>query len=208
MVINCSSTSVIGVTTTSQAPRDVWLDARAGHTFALQSRTSKWQSSQYVKGLAKHGVDTASEPGAPIFEQPVPCEASGTNRVDIRDPWYDLKVCPTEPAPEVAAGFVANQPGPMDNLARADRHTGQRPSGFPAKPVSAASSHPKPSAPFLTVPGGQHSRHRFGTPVMMGYGTTAGALATPRHTRRSRIPGPTQRVFWLPTHNDREFGDN
>jgi AraC family transcriptional activator FtrA len=72
------------------------------------------------KGLAKRRVAMAVQPGAPIFELSVPCEVFGTNRSDIHDPWYEFEVCPTESATEVAAGFVANQNGSMDNLARAD----------------------------------------------------------------------------------------
>ena len=72
------------------------------------------------KTLAKHRVAMAVQPGAPIFELSVPCEVFGTDRPEIHDPWYDFEVCPTEPATEVAAGFVANQNGSMDDLARAD----------------------------------------------------------------------------------------
>ncbi len=72
------------------------------------------------KTLAKHRVAMAVQPGAPIFELSVPCEIFGTNRTDIHDPWYEFEVCPTEPATEVASGFVANQKGSMDDLARAD----------------------------------------------------------------------------------------
>ena len=33
-----------------------------------------------------------------------------TNRIDIRHPWHHFNICPTGPAPEVAAGSVADQP--------------------------------------------------------------------------------------------------
>jgi AraC family transcriptional regulator, transcriptional activator FtrA len=72
------------------------------------------------KELAKHRVAMAVQPGAPIFELSVPCEIFGTDRPEIHDPWYHFQVCPTQPATEVAAGFVANQDGSMDDLARAD----------------------------------------------------------------------------------------
>jgi AraC family transcriptional activator FtrA len=72
------------------------------------------------KTLARHRVAMAVQPGAPIFELSVPCEVFGTNRTDIHDPWYDFEVCPTQPGTEVAAGFVANQNGSMDDLAGAD----------------------------------------------------------------------------------------
>ena len=72
------------------------------------------------KTLAKHHVAMAVQPGAPIFELSVPCEVFGTDRPEIHDPWYDFEVCPTEPATQVAGGFVAPQNGSMDDLARAD----------------------------------------------------------------------------------------
>jgi AraC family transcriptional regulator, transcriptional activator FtrA len=69
---------------------------------------------------AKHRVALAVQPGAPIFELSVPCEVFGVDRADIHDPWYHFEVCPTQPATEVAAGFVAAQTGSMDDLAGAD----------------------------------------------------------------------------------------
>jgi AraC family transcriptional regulator, transcriptional activator FtrA len=72
------------------------------------------------KGPAKHRVAMAVQPGAPIFELSVPCEVFGIDRPEIHDPWYNFEVCPTGPATEVAAGFVAPQTGSMDDLARAD----------------------------------------------------------------------------------------
>jgi AraC family transcriptional regulator, transcriptional activator FtrA len=72
------------------------------------------------KRLATHRVAMAVQPGAPIFELSVPCEVFGVDRPDIHDPWYQFAVCPTQPAARVAAGFVANQTGSMDDLADAD----------------------------------------------------------------------------------------
>jgi AraC family transcriptional activator FtrA len=72
------------------------------------------------KTLAEHQVAMAVQPGAHIFELSVPSEIFGIARPEIHDPWYSFKVCPTEPATEVAAGFVANQNASMDDLARAD----------------------------------------------------------------------------------------
>lgn len=72
------------------------------------------------KGLAKHQVAMVVQPGAPIFELSVPCEVFGVDRRAIHDPWYGFQVCPTEPATEVASGFVANQSGTMADLVRAD----------------------------------------------------------------------------------------
>jgi AraC family transcriptional activator FtrA len=69
---------------------------------------------------ARHRVALAVAPGAPIFEVSVPCEVFGVDRPDIADPWYELLVCPTEPATELAGGFVAVQPGSMADLAAAD----------------------------------------------------------------------------------------
>jgi AraC family transcriptional activator FtrA len=69
---------------------------------------------------AKHRVALAVQPGAPIFELSVPCEVFGVDRPDIHNPWYDFEVCPTQPATEVAAGFIAAQTGSMDDLAGAD----------------------------------------------------------------------------------------
>jgi AraC family transcriptional activator FtrA len=72
------------------------------------------------KGLARHQVAMVVQPGAPIFELSVPCEVFGVDRRAVHDPWYGFQVCPTEPATEVASGFVANQSGTMADLVRAD----------------------------------------------------------------------------------------
>jgi AraC family transcriptional regulator, transcriptional activator FtrA len=72
------------------------------------------------KELATHRVAMAVQPGAPIFELSVPCEVFGVSRPEIHDPWYGFQVCPTTPAAKLASGFVADQPGTMHDLARAD----------------------------------------------------------------------------------------
>lgn len=94
------------------------LPIRSQCDFTLRATSGKLAIMR--KTLAKHRVAMAVQPGAPIFELSVPCEIFGTDRPEIHDPWYDFEVCPTEPAAEVAAGFVANQNGSMDNLAQAD----------------------------------------------------------------------------------------
>jgi AraC family transcriptional activator FtrA len=65
-------------------------------------------------------VALAALPGTPIFELSVPCEVFGIERPDIHQPWYALRVCPTGPSTVLAGGFVADQPGSMDDLAAAD----------------------------------------------------------------------------------------
>ena len=100
-----------------------WLPIRSNGPYSEWGFTPEATSAKLAtmrKALAKHRVAMAVQPGAPIFELSVPCEVFGTDRPEIHDPWYDFEVCPTEPATEVAAGFVANQNGSMDDLARAD----------------------------------------------------------------------------------------
>ncbi len=59
-------------------------------------------------------------PGTPLFELAIACEVFGIDRSDLVPGWYDFAVCPTEPGAEIAAGFVAAQPGTLDDLCRAD----------------------------------------------------------------------------------------
>jgi AraC family transcriptional activator FtrA len=88
--------------------------------FSQHFRETSGKLDKMRKNLAKHRVAMAVQPGAPIFELSVPCEVFGFSRPEIHDPWYDFVVCPTQPAAVVAAGFVANQRGSMNDLASAD----------------------------------------------------------------------------------------
>ncbi|MEV2226719.1 helix-turn-helix domain-containing protein [Nocardia vinacea] len=67
-----------------------------------------------------HRVALAVMPGAPIFELAVPCEVFGISRPEIVDPWYEFRVCATEPGVVVAAGFAATTPHGLDDLVTSD----------------------------------------------------------------------------------------
>ncbi|QQC87278.1 helix-turn-helix domain-containing protein [Streptomyces alfalfae] len=70
--------------------------------------------------FAAHRVAVAVTEGAPIFELAVPCEIFGIDRPDLADPWYELRICGTEPSTRVAGGFTAHATGDMTDLVRAD----------------------------------------------------------------------------------------
>lgn len=68
-----------------------------------------------------HVVGVAVTDGAPIFELAVPCEVFGISRPELADPWYELRLCTVGPEPAaVAAGFSADSPYRIDDLADAD----------------------------------------------------------------------------------------
>lgn len=67
-----------------------------------------------------HRVAVAVMPGAPIFELAVPCEVFGIPRPELADPWYELRLCATEPGAVIAGGFAATTPFGLDELASAD----------------------------------------------------------------------------------------
>lgn len=67
-----------------------------------------------------HRVAIAVMPGAPIFEIAVPCEVFGIARPELVDPWYESRVCATEPGATIAGGFAATAPYGLDDLIAAD----------------------------------------------------------------------------------------
>ncbi|GLY85197.1 GlxA family transcriptional regulator [Actinoallomurus iriomotensis] len=67
-----------------------------------------------------HRVAVAVMPGAPIFELAVPCEVFGISRPELADPWYEFRLCATEPGATIAGGFTSTSPCGLDDLAAAD----------------------------------------------------------------------------------------
>jgi AraC family transcriptional activator FtrA len=65
-------------------------------------------------------VRVAVIPGTPVFELAIACEVFGVDRSDLVPGWYDFELCPTTPGAAIAAGFVAAQPGTLQELAEAD----------------------------------------------------------------------------------------
>ncbi|WP_394841142.1 DJ-1/PfpI family protein [Pendulispora brunnea] len=56
----------------------------------------------------------------PIFEVAIPCEVFGRQRLDLMDPWYDLRVCARDPGrTRTAAGFVVGTAYGLDQLSKA-----------------------------------------------------------------------------------------
>ncbi|OAH12290.1 GlxA family transcriptional regulator [Streptomyces jeddahensis] len=69
----------------------------------------------------RHVVAVAVTDAAPTFELAVPCEVFGTDRSDIADPWYDLRLCAAEPGPlRTTAGLSLDTPYGLDDLIGAD----------------------------------------------------------------------------------------
>lgn len=67
-----------------------------------------------------HRVAVAVMPGAPLFEVAVPCEVFGISRPELANPWYEFRLCATEPGAEVTGGFIATTAHGLDDLAAAD----------------------------------------------------------------------------------------
>lgn len=67
-----------------------------------------------------HAVAVAAMPGAPLFELAVPWEVFGIPKPELVDPWYELRVCATEPGAVVAGGFASTAPFTLEDFAVAD----------------------------------------------------------------------------------------
>ncbi|MFE5212134.1 GlxA family transcriptional regulator [Streptomyces sp. NPDC056600] len=68
-----------------------------------------------------HVVAVAVTDGATNFELAVPCEVFGTDRSDVVDPWYELRLCAVEPGPlRTSAGLTLSTEHGLDDLAESD----------------------------------------------------------------------------------------
>jgi AraC family transcriptional regulator, transcriptional activator FtrA len=67
-----------------------------------------------------HRVAVAVLPDAPIFELAVPCEVFGVARPELVDPWYEFRLCATEPGAVTAGGFATTTPFGLADLVTAD----------------------------------------------------------------------------------------
>ncbi|NGM15095.1 helix-turn-helix domain-containing protein [Verrucosispora sp. CWR15] len=71
--------------------------------------------------MRPHVVAVAVTDNLPIFELAVPQEVFGTDRRDIVDPWYELRLCAAEPGPLRTTGGSWLDPAyGLDDLAEAD----------------------------------------------------------------------------------------
>lgn len=71
--------------------------------------------------MARHVVAVAVTDGLSIFELAVPCEVFGTDRADIVDPWYELRLCAAESGPLRTTDSIAVSTGyGLDDLIAAD----------------------------------------------------------------------------------------
>ncbi|MFI0480303.1 GlxA family transcriptional regulator [Actinomadura sp. 9N215] len=57
--------------------------------------------------MSGHVVGLAVTPGTPVFELAIPCEVFGTDRSDIVDPWYELRLCAAAPGPLPSSAGVS-----------------------------------------------------------------------------------------------------
>lgn len=67
-----------------------------------------------------HRVRLVVTPQAPIFELAVPCEVFGVSRPELASPWYDFRICSSEPEITVAHEFKFAQTGTLEELSEAD----------------------------------------------------------------------------------------
>lgn len=71
--------------------------------------------------MSSHVIGLAVTDGTPVFELAVPCEVFGTDRSDLVDPWYDLRLYAAGPDPvRTAVGLVVDAPYGLDDLVHAD----------------------------------------------------------------------------------------
>jgi len=71
--------------------------------------------------MRPHVVAIAVTDGIPVFEFAVPCEVFGINRVDLADPWYELRLCAAAPGPlRTTLGLRIDAPYGLGDLNTAD----------------------------------------------------------------------------------------
>ena len=71
--------------------------------------------------MRAHVVAVAVTDNLPIFELAVPQEVFGTDRRDVVDPWYELRLCAAEPGPlRTTAGAWLDPAYGLDDLVEAD----------------------------------------------------------------------------------------
>lgn len=71
--------------------------------------------------MRPHVIAIAVTDATPTFELAVPCEVFGTDRSDIVDPWYELRMCGDSPGPlGTSVGLHVHTPYDFDDLLDAD----------------------------------------------------------------------------------------
>lgn len=66
-------------------------------------------------------VALAVTAGMPMFELSIACEIFGTDRSELADPWYELRLCAADPGrTRTQNGFVLHTPYDLEALAAAD----------------------------------------------------------------------------------------
>jgi transcriptional regulator GlxA family with amidase domain len=74
-----------------------------------------------IPAMSRHVIGLAVTDDTPVFELAVPCEVFGTNRSDLVDPWYDLRICAAAPGPvRTTTGLRIDTPYGLDDLVEAD----------------------------------------------------------------------------------------
>src|SRR3954471_877038 len=54
--------------------------------------------------MTRHVVAVVVTDGTPVFELAVPLEVFGTDRSDLVDPWYEVRLCAAEPGATTTTG--------------------------------------------------------------------------------------------------------
>ncbi|WP_432194437.1 GlxA family transcriptional regulator [Streptomyces sp. bgisy027] len=71
--------------------------------------------------MRPHVIALAITDATPTFELAVPCEVFGTDRSDLIDPWYELRMCGDSSTPlRTATGLAVHTPYGFDDLLDAD----------------------------------------------------------------------------------------
>lgn len=71
--------------------------------------------------MSRHVIGIAVTDGTPVLELAVPCEVFGTDRSDLADPWYEMRLCAAEPGPiRTSGGLQIQTPYGLADLVQAD----------------------------------------------------------------------------------------
>jgi transcriptional regulator GlxA family with amidase domain len=71
--------------------------------------------------MARHVVGVAVTDGLPVFELAAVLEVFGTDRSDLVQPWYELRLCAAQPGPlRTTAGLRVDTPYGLEDLVAAD----------------------------------------------------------------------------------------
>lgn len=98
--------------------------------FAGAPRADEWQNCRHPSKSCRYGDRMRAVPGIvalaviadmPMFELSIACEIFGTDRRELTDPWYELRLCAARPGTtRTQNGFALHTPYDFHTLTTAD----------------------------------------------------------------------------------------